>query len=124
MITKAIKKSVKVCIMTAAFLMTMMIRSIAQPAAISPINQILNHIKAPQFKGVSYDITAFGAVADGKTDIKPILDKVIAQCSTGGGGHVIIPKGSFYIGGPVVLKSHVDLHFDDGAELVFSADDK
>lgn len=90
----------------------------------SPINNILANIKAPQFKQVIYDITTFGAVADGKTDIKPVLDKVISQCSVSGGGVVDIPKGKYYIAGPVVLKSYVNLHFEDGAELVFSSDEK
>jgi polygalacturonase len=95
-----------------------------QQTAMSPVNQVLQNIKAPQFKNATYDITVFGAVADGKTDIKPVLDKVISQCSISGGGMVIIPKGSFYIAGPVVLKSHVNLHFDDGAELTFSSNEK
>src|SRR6185503_18825127 len=96
----------------------------AQKKGVSPIHQIIANIKAPQFKAASYDITVFGAVADGKTDIKPVLDKVISQCSTSGGGEVVIPKGKFYIAGSVVLKSHVNLHFEDGAELIFSSNEK
>ncbi len=87
------------------------------------IDQILKNIQAPKFKNASYNIVAFGAVADGKTDTKSILDKVINKCSTTGGGEVIIPKGVFFMDGPVVLKSHVNLHFEDGAEIVFSADE-
>lgn len=87
------------------------------------INQILKNIKAPEFKNAGYNITAFGAVADGKTDTKAILDKVINLCSTSGGGQVIIPKGSFFMDGPIVLKSHVNLHFEDGAEVIFSVDE-
>jgi len=97
--------------------------SMAQQAP-SPINEILKNIKAPEFKNATYDITLLGAVADGKTDIKPVLDKAISQCSTSGGGEVVIPKGIYFIAGPVVLKSHVNLHFDDGAELIFSSDEK
>jgi len=96
----------------------------AQQKTLSPMAQVLNNIKPPEFKKATYDITVFGAIADGKTDIKPVLDKVINQCSTSGGGEVIIPKGIFFIAGPVVLKSHVNLHFEDGAELIFSADEK
>jgi polygalacturonase len=88
------------------------------------IGEILNNIHAPQFKKNTFDIAAFGARADGKTDIKPALDKAISQCSTSGGGEVIIPKGTWFIAGPVVLKSHVNLHFEGGAELVFSPDEK
>ena len=33
----------------------------------------------------------------------------------------MIPKGAFFVGGPIVLKSHVNLHLDEGAEIIFSA---
>jgi len=99
-------------------------KTMAQQKVLLPVNQILANIRAPQFKAASYDITAFGATADGKTDIKPVLDKLISQCSISGGGQVVLPKGVFYIAGPVVLKSHVNLHFEDGAELIFSSDEK
>jgi len=88
------------------------------------VDSIIKNIKAPIFKTVVYDITAYGAVADGQTDIKAALDKAIGLCSVSGGGEVLIPKGKFYIAGPVVLKSHVNLHFEDGAELIFSGEPK
>jgi len=90
----------------------------------TPLDAILASVREPQFSSVEYNITTYGAVADGQTDIKPALDKAIALCSIAGGGKVVIPKGTFFIAGPVVLKSHVNLHFEDGATLVFSADDK
>jgi len=88
------------------------------------VDSILKNIKVPQFKKATYMITAYGAVADGQTDCKAVFDKVIELCSMSGGGEVIVPKGKFYIAGPVVLKSHVNLHFDDGAELIFSGEPK
>jgi polygalacturonase len=90
-------------------------------ASFSPVS-ILKNIHAPTFKNRQYDILAAGAVADGKSDIKPVLDSLITVCSNAGGGSVIIPKGDYYIAGPVVLKSHVNLHLDDGATLTFSSD--
>lgn len=91
------------------------------PMAASPINQILKNITPPQFKKATYNIAKFGAVADGKTDNKAVFDKVINLCSVNGGGQVTIPKGVYFIAGPVVLKSYVNLHFEDGAGLVFSS---
>jgi polygalacturonase len=88
------------------------------------VDSILKNIKVPEFKKVVYNIVEYGAIADGQTDIKTALDKAISLCSISGGGEVLIPKGKFYIAGPVVLKSHVNLHFEDGAELVFSGDPK
>jgi polygalacturonase len=88
------------------------------------IDSILNNINPPQFKKAVYNIAGYGAVADGKTDTKAIFDKVITLCSVSGGGQVLIPKGTYYIAGPVVLKSHVNLHFEHGAVLVFSGEPK
>jgi len=88
------------------------------------VDSILQNIHQPVFNKATYDITKFGAVADGKTDNKAVFDKVINQCSVSGGGEVIVPKGTFYIAGPLILKSHVNLHFEDGAELIFSGNPK
>jgi polygalacturonase len=96
----------------------------AQQKVISPVDQILKNIKAPEFKKDTFNIVSYGAIADGKTDTKAIFDKVINLCSVSGGGQVIVPKGTFYIAGPVILKSHVNLHFNNDAELVFSGEPK
>lgn len=88
------------------------------------VNNILKNIHPPKFKDAVFNISSYGAIADGKTDTKAIFDKVIDLCSVSGGGEVLIPKGTFYIGGPIVLKSHVNLHFDDGAKLIFSGEPK
>jgi polygalacturonase len=124
MVIEANKRKIVPGVLIYVFLMFIAAKIMAQQKESSPINQILANIKVPQFKDATYDITVFGAVADGKTDIRPVLDKLISQCSTNGGGQVVIPKGAFYIAGPVVLKSHVNLHFEDGAELIFSSDEK
>jgi polygalacturonase len=92
-----------------------------EPLAVSAI---LKNIHPPQFKPDTFNITTFGAVADGITDTKAIFDKAINLCSVNGGGEVIVPKGTFFIAGPIVLKSHVNLHFNDGAELIFSGEPK
>ena len=98
-------------------------KTAAQPETPIPsVNLILKQIRPPEFNKTVYNIISYNAVPDGKTDCKAVLDKVISLCSSNGGGVVTVPKGIFYIAGPVVLKSHVNLHFEDGAELIFSAD--
>lgn len=53
-----------------------------EPGAASlPAVSILKNIHAPTFKNRQYDILAAGAVADGKTSIRPVLDSLITQCS-------------------------------------------
>ena len=113
-----------VLLLSALFFATVNTKAQHQQKVISPVSQVLENIRPPEFKKTTYNITAFGAVADGQTDTKAVFDKVINLCSVNGGGQVLVPKGAFFIAGPIVLKSHVNLHFEDGAELIFSADAK
>lgn len=53
----------------------------------------------------------------------PTISAAIAACAERGGGRVVVPKGT-HVTGPVHLKSEVELHFEDGAKLVFTDDPK
>ncbi|HEX7905417.1 MAG TPA: glycosyl hydrolase family 28 protein [Chitinophagaceae bacterium] len=85
------------------------------------VKKIEANIKAPQFKNKDYNIVSFGAKAGGKTDCRSAINKAVTKCSEQGGGRVLIPAGKFYIKGPIVLKSHVNLHLSEGTELIFSS---
>jgi polygalacturonase len=66
------------------------------------------------------DPLTFGAVADGKTDNTSAIQTAIDSCATQGGGMVeLVARGSnaVYVTGPIVLKSHVHLHIDEGVTL-------
>ena len=43
----------------------------------------------------------------------------IAACSEAGGGHVVVPAGR-WLTGPIHLRSHIDLHLEEGAVVVFT----
>ncbi len=62
-------------------------------------------------------ITAYGAIADGKTNNAASIQKAIDQVSASGGGQVIVPPGNFMTG-TLFLKSGVDLHLESGACLL------
>lgn len=62
------------------------------------------------------DITQYGAKADGITINTKIIQKAIDSCAMTGGGKVIIPAGIF-LSGTIYLKSHVNLHLEEGAIL-------
>ena len=47
------------------------------------------------------------------------IQDTINQCSLAGGGTVVIPAGEWTTG-PLHLSSNIHLHFEDGAELIFS----
>jgi polygalacturonase len=78
-------------------------------------------VHAPSFKKDSFFITRYGAKADGVTLNTKSINTAIDECSRKGGGIVVVPAG-FWLTGPVVLKTGVNLHLKKGALLQFSSD--
>ncbi len=71
----------------------------------------------------TYNITAFGAKADGKTINTVAIQKTIDAAAAKGGGTVWVPAGTFMTGG-LRLRSNITLHLDNGARLLGSPDIK
>src|SRR3954465_3390034 len=65
-----------------------------------------------------YDVTRFGAVADGRPSTDA-LQKAIDACGAAGGGTVLLPPGR-YTSGALFLRSHVNVHLVAGAVLAAS----
>ncbi len=86
-------------------------------------DEIVNSIVIPEFKDNSYLITDFGAINDGITDCSKAIAEAITECNNAGGGRVVVPVGT-YLTGAIHLKSNVNLHLLEGAELLFSTDRK
>ena len=103
------------------FLATTAAVALAQADPQSEKAAILARIKAPEFPNRDFDITKYGAVADGQKDCTDSIRKAIAACSTAGGGTVIVPKGDFFTGA-IHLESNVNLHVSEGTTLRFSRD--
>jgi polygalacturonase len=78
-------------------------------------------VPEPVIPNRTFSIADFGGVKDGKTLNTQAFAKAIDACSKAGGGHVIIPAGS-WLTGPIQMKSNLDLHVDKGANVIFSAD--
>jgi polygalacturonase len=68
-----------------------------------------------------FDVTGYGAVADGKTLCTQAIQKTVDACHAAGGGTVYLPAGK-YLSGAVFLKSNVTLHISEGATLLASTD--
>ncbi len=79
----------------------------------------MERIAQPQIPAYSVKLTDFGGVADGRTLNTQAFAKAIAHLDKRGGGRLIVPFGVWYTG-PIELKSHIELHLDDGALVLFS----
>lgn len=66
-----------------------------------------------------FNVTAFGAVGDGKTLCTAAIQSAIDACSKIGGGAVIVPPGVF-LTGPLFLKSHMVFEVGAGGTLLGS----
>jgi polygalacturonase len=86
-------------------------------------NAIIADVSAamPAFPAKRCSIKDYGAVADGKTDSTASFTMAIAACAAAGGGHVDVPAGS-YLSGAIILLDNIDLHFEQGATILFSGD--
>ncbi|WP_207955373.1 glycoside hydrolase family 28 protein [Segetibacter sp. 3557_3] len=75
--------------------------------------------KKPQFPSLTVAINDKGAQENVKATT--IIQATIDEVSSRGGGRVVIPKGSWFTG-RISLKSNVNLHIAEGAELRFSGE--
>jgi polygalacturonase len=88
-------------------------------AAISA--QSLPTVVEPVFKKDTFNVINYGARADGFTLNTKSIDDAIIACNRNGGGVVLIP-GGFWLTGPVVILSNVNLHLAKNALLQFTDD--
>lgn len=79
----------------------------------------LERVQEVVFPKTSVNIAQFGAVPDGETLCTEAIQAAIDSLHKVGGGHVIVPRGTWKTG-PIVLKSNIDLNLRKGAVLVFS----
>src|SRR5262245_39396599 len=85
----------------------------------SEVPKILQRIVPPTFPERDFDVIKFGAVGDGRATNTMAFQAAIAACTKAGGGRVIVPPGKFYTG-PIRLRSGVNLHLSEDAEIIFS----
>lgn len=88
------------------------------------VGDILAQIQPPVFPDKTFDITEYGAKADGESDCLPAITAAIAACNVAGGGKVLVPAGEYFSAGPIHLQSNVNLHISEGATVKFSTEAK
>lgn len=71
-----------------------------------------------------YDVTAYGACGDGKTNDAAAIQRAIDQCCADGGGQVYFPRNHTFLAGPIELKSNVELVLDATATLKAHPDER
>ncbi|MCP4638803.1 MAG: glycoside hydrolase family 28 protein [bacterium] len=93
------------------------------PSEIEPIHAPFEmpQLARPMFPDRIVDIADFGAVGDGKTKNTEAIADAIEACSRAGGGTVRIPAGT-WLTGAIHLKSNINLHLGENANLRFSDD--
>jgi polygalacturonase len=81
--------------------------------------QIEKGVVVPVFANKSYSIVDYGAKSGGVINNSEAFKKAIAACFKNGGGKVVVPAGKF-LTGPIHFDNNVNLHLEDGAEILFS----
>lgn len=91
------------------------------PADIAPVKAPfpMPQFRKPTFPAYALRITERGAQPGSK--VTGPIQASIDEVSRRGGGTVIVPAGPWHTG-RISLKSNVNLHFEDGAELLFSGE--
>jgi polygalacturonase len=85
------------------------------------VDEILKNIKAPEFPKQDFIITSYGAKGDGETDCTEAFREAIRECTSKGGGRVVVPEGT-YLTGAIHLKSNVNLYLSKDAVVRFYPD--
>ena len=80
---------------------------------------VADEVKNP----LAYDVRSYGALGDGKHLDSPAIQKAIDAAAAAGGGTVSFPAGT-YLSFSIRLKSHIGLHFQQGAVLLAATPDK
>lgn len=81
----------------------------------------MSEVVLPSFPDREVMLTDFGAKGDGITDNTEAFRRAIDSLAEQGGGSVIVPSG-VWLTGPIVFRSHINLHLERGALILFSSE--
>jgi len=80
---------------------------------------IVSSIQSPNIPSVTFSIDDNSHT---RKAARETIQQTIDKASQSGGGIVVIPKGRWLVNGPIHLKSKINLHLEEGAELLFSGE--
>ena len=78
-------------------------------------------VARPSIPNRSVTLTDFGAVGDGGTLCTEAFAKAMQALAKKGGGRLVVPAG-IWLTGPIQFESHCELHVENGALVLFTAD--
>ena len=78
-------------------------------------------VTAPQFPNNLVNLKDFGAKGDGTELCTAAFEKAMDALTKKGGGRLVVPRGVWFTG-PIVLRSNIDLHLEQGSIILFSGD--
>jgi len=81
----------------------------------------MEKVESPSIPSRELRLSDMGVTGDGITLVTTSIQSAIDELSNQGGGRLSIPAG-VWVSGPIELKSHIDLHLESGAVLLFSPD--
>jgi polygalacturonase len=87
---------------------------IMPPQWLKEAYEVIRKIQAPVFPNRGRRLSPQGG--DERERVQEEIDKLSAQ----GGGRVSLAPGDWFIAGPLRLKSKIDLHLEEGAQVSFS----
>ena len=87
-------------------------------------DSILTIISGAKIAEKALLISRLGAKNDGKTDCRAVFAKAIRKASAMKGAKIVVPAGTYYIKGPIVLASNVCIELQKGATLKFAPEEK
>jgi polygalacturonase len=73
--------------------------------------------QSPSAGSANFDVTSFGAKADGKSLDSPAINRAIEAASAAGGGNIVFPAGT-YLCYSIHLKSNISLVLAPGATIL------
>lgn len=85
-----------------------------QPFHLPPLDEM-----APIFAQRTFDLRDYGGAEGGEATNTPAFARAVEACHEAGGGTVLVPAGTWPTG-PIHLRSHTNLHLEQGARLRFS----
>lgn len=91
----------------------------AAEAGWARMDALLKEITTPEFPDHTCLINEFGGVGDGQADNRQAIADAINAVSKKG-GRITFPEGDYFVDGPILLKSNVELHLEKGARIFFS----